>query len=101
MWICVGKDCYDYFAICKIKYILIDESYTNIYCLGTTTTIIYNPDFGVYEQCKIKGLNYNVKKIFVFPYTCLLALHPILETNLHSSTCTLPVYVFKYTPLDL
>lgn len=97
MCICIGKDCYDHFIICKIKYNLINECYTNIYFLDSTTIIIYNPDFGVYEQFEIKDQHYNVEKINLFPYTCLLAPHPILETNLKS----IPIYVFKYMPLDL
>lgn len=97
MFICVDKDSYDYFIICKIKYILINDCHTNIYFLGATTRITYNSDFGVYEQFEIKDVDHNVEKIFLFPYTCLLAPHPILQTNL----CSIPVYVFKYAPLDL
>lgn len=96
MFLCVGKDCYDYFTICKIKYILINNCYTNIYFLGSITKIIYNPDFGVYEEFQIESVDYNVEKIFLFPYTSLLIPHPILQTDLHS----IPVYVFKYEPLD-
>lgn len=84
--ICIGKDCYDHFIICKIKYILINECYTNIYFLGSTTTIIYNPDFGVYEQLEIKDQHYNVEKIYLFPCTIcfhtLVSLHHILFLKL-------------------
>jgi len=97
MCTCVGKDCFDYFILCKIKYILINNCYTNIYFLGTTIKITYNSDFGIYEQFELESLDYNVEKILLFPYTALLAPHPILETNLNS----IPVYVFKYAPLDL
>lgn len=97
MCICVGKDCYDYFTICKIKYILISNCYTKIYFLGITTTIIYNPDFGVYEEFEMKSVHHNVEKLCLFPYTSLLAPHPVFETNLRS----ISVYAFKYEPLDL
>jgi len=97
MCICVGKDCFDYFILCKIKYILVNNCYTNIYFLSTTIKITYNPDFGMYEQFELESLDYNVEKILLFPYTSLLAPHPILETNLNS----IPVYVFRYAPLDL
>jgi len=76
---------------------LINNCYTNIYFLGTTIKITYNSDFGIYEQFELESLDYNVEKILLFPYTSLLASHPILETNLNS----IPVYVFKYAPLDL
>lgn len=98
MCICVDKDCYDNLIICKIKHILINDCYTNIYFLGSTTTIIYNADFGVYEEFEVKGVdNRNVEKVFLFPYTSLLAPHPILQTNLDS----IPAYVLKYEPLHL
>jgi len=97
MYICVGKDCFDYFILCKMKYILINNCYTNIYFLSTTTKITYNPDFGMYEQFELESLDYNIEKILLFPYTSLLTPHSIVETNLNS----IPVYVYKYAPLDL
>lgn len=40
MSICVGKNCYDYFLICKIKYLLIDDCYSSIYFLGKMIKVI-------------------------------------------------------------
>lgn len=98
MYICVGKDCYDYFIICKIKYFLINNSYTDVYFLGTTIKIVYNSDLGVYEQFEVKdSQEHKIDKISLFPYSVLLAPHPILETQLNS----IAVYIFKYAPLDL
>lgn len=97
MCICIGKDCYDYFILCKIKYFLINSSYTNVYFLGTTIKVVYNSDFGVYEQFEVKNEDHKIDKISLFPYSVLLAPHPILETHLNS----IAVYIFKYAPLDL
>lgn len=81
MSICVGKNCYDYFLICKIKYLLIDDCYSSIYFLGKMIKVIYNPDFAIYEQFELKSQEHTMEKISVFPYSSLLAPHPVLETH--------------------
>lgn len=73
MCICIGKDCYDYFILCKIKYFLINNSYTNVYFLGTTIKVVYNSDFGVYEQFEVKNEDHKIdKNLFVslICFTC-------------------------------
>lgn len=97
MCICIGKDCFDYFIICKIKYFLINNSYTNVYFLDITINVVYNSDFGVYEQFEVKDQKHEIDKISLFSYSALLAPHLILETHLNS----IAVYIFKYSSLDL
>ena len=97
MCICVGKNNYGYFIICKIKYILINGSYSNIYFVGTTIEIKYNSDFGIHEPFEVKGQECKTDKIFLYPYSSLRTPHSILETSLHF----IPIYIFKYAPVDL
>jgi len=97
MCICVGQNYYSNFIICKIKYILINSNYSNVYFVDTTIEVTYNSDFGIYEVFEIKGQEYNTDKISLYPYSSLLMPHPVLETCLNS----IPIYIFKYAPLDL
>jgi len=97
MCICVGQNYYSNFIIYKIKYILINSSYINVYFVGTTIEVTYNSDFGIYEVFEIKSQEYNTDKIFLYPYSSLLTPHPVLKTCLNS----IPVYIFKYASLDL
>lgn len=47
MCICVGKNTFGNFIICKIKYILINEAFNYIYFLGWTDEIVPYVEIGV------------------------------------------------------
>lgn len=97
MCVCVGKNVDGFFTLCKIKYFLVNNSYTNIYFVDITTDIIYDSNFGIYEQFDVQNSECKTNKMLLFPYSSLLAQHPVLEIYLNS----IPVYVFQYAPLDL
>lgn len=77
--------------------IFFNISYINVYFLNTIIKIARNIDFGVYEQFKGKDEEHKIDKILLFSYSTLLILYPLLELFLNS----IPVYIFKYAPLDL
>lgn len=98
MSICVGKNCYDYFLICKIKYLLIDDCYSSIYFLGKMIKVILYiiPILPYMNNLNLKVKNTQWRKYLYFhilPY-----LHHILFSKHIDS---IPIYIFKYAPLDI
>ncbi|KYQ53359.1 hypothetical protein ALC60_07491 [Trachymyrmex zeteki] len=73
-----------------------DSHYINVYFVGTTTEVIYNSDFEIYEPFEIKGQECNTDKILLYP-SSLLIQHPVLETRLNS----IPFIFLNMHPLNL
>ena len=94
MCVCIGKNEFGNFNLCKVEYIIINESYTNIAFVGERKEITFNSLVGVYEdsinECE------NKQMLFCFPFSSLLSPDPIPEIIFANLTAYLP----KYAPLD-
>ena len=90
MAICIGKNIYGYFEICNIELILIDDA-SEIYFIGKTEEIVYCSELGVYEKTKCAGST-DVLTPCVIPFSSLLSLDPLIQSNVRSVS----VFLTKY-----
>ena len=90
MCVCIGINEFGKFMICRVQYIIINSTYTNIAFIGTVNEILFNSHVGVYEnECEGEIL-------FTFPYSSLLSPDPIPVVTIFN----VPVYLPKYAFLD-
>ena len=91
--VCVGKNDFGNFIVCKIHCIIINSRFSNIVFVGRVKEIVFNSHVGVYENSSNEAED---EVLSSFPYSSLLSPDPFLEVTIAGVL----VYVPKYTPLD-
>ncbi|XP_066589595.1 uncharacterized protein [Prorops nasuta] len=98
-YICIGKNQFGNLLICEIKYILIDNSYTNIYFIGKVKEIVLITCLGVYENFELNTNRCdNIDDLHIYSHNSLLSPHPLFTILLSNS---FRIYLFEYAPLEL
>ena len=93
MTICIGKNEYGNFLVCKITSIIINADYMDITFVGIVREIILIKSLGVYE---INNNESNQSVSSSFPYSSLLSPDPLPELTIIST----PVFITKYALFD-
>lgn len=96
MFICVRKNIYGNFILCKIKYILVNDDLSDISFLGNTDEITLIPELGFYEIAQYIGEENRSQSLAVFAYSSLLSPDPLPQAYIQSC----PVFLLKHAPYD-
>ena len=96
MYICVGKNTNGNFVICKIRLILLNMDYSEIYFLGSVNEIVFCPEIGVFEIAQYQQNESRTQNFSIFPFSSLLLPNLVLECHINS----FPVYLMKNAPYD-
>lgn len=92
MSVCVDKNEFGNFIVCRIEYIIINSTFTDIVFIGKEKEIFYNSNIVVYEI----ATNSVDETLSCFPYSSLLSPDILPEIVI----ADIPVYLPKYAPLD-
>lgn len=80
MNVCCGQTQFDDFILCTIKYVIINENYTEVFFIGKETEITYNQPLGLFEEAEVHN------NLIGIHYNDLLCIEPLMHLVVHQKS---------------